>query len=211
VLIERGDLKVTHSLARNEGAKFSEAGLQTLVKRAVADGGFAEQLGRRIDIPLKLLRGLLARATDAVWSRLLASAAPEARQQIQLALASIVKEIGGEAAGPRNFTAASDSLVEELNRTGKLKEPVLHQFAIDRKYEEMTSTLAPFCEAPVQLVETMMKNASGEGTVTACRAAKLTWPTAAEVLKARFSRHSVTDKGIADADEAFYALPVTTA
>ena len=47
----------------------------------------------------------------------------------------------------------SDSLVKELNRTGKLKEAVLLQFAAERKYEEMTSTLALFCQARAPLVE----------------------------------------------------------
>jgi uncharacterized protein (DUF2336 family) len=210
ILIERGDQHVTHRLARNEGARFSETGFQTLVKKAEADGCLAEQLGRRIDIPLKLLRELLARATDAVRSRLLASAPPDARQQIQLALASIVKEISQQATGPRDFTA-SDSLVKELNRTGKLNEPVLYQFAVDRKYEEMTSTLALFCQARVQLVETLMKNPSSEGVVTACRAANLSWPTVAAILKVRFSHHSVTDQEVADANEAFRALTVATA
>jgi uncharacterized protein (DUF2336 family) len=210
VLIECGDQNVTHRLATNEGARFSETGFKTLVERAEADGGLAERLGRRIDIPLKLLRELLARATDAVRSRLLTSAPPDTRQQIQLALASIVKEIGKEAIDPRDFTA-SDSLVKELNRTGKLKEPVLYQFAVDRKYEEMTSTLALFCQARAQLVETLMKNASSEGVVTACRAANLSWPTVAAILEVRFSHHSVTDKEMADANEAFHALSVATA
>jgi uncharacterized protein (DUF2336 family) len=210
VLIERGDQHVRHRLARNESARFSETGFQALVKRAEADGGLAEKLGRRIDIPFKLLRELLARATDAVRSRLLASAPPDAQQQIQLALASIVKEISQQATGPRNFTA-SDDLVKELNRTGKLKESVLYQFAIDRKYEEMTSTLALFCQARVQLVETLMKNSSSEGVVTACRAANLSWPTVAAILNVRFSHHSVTDQELAEAKEAFYALSVATA
>jgi uncharacterized protein (DUF2336 family) len=131
VLIERGDNHVTHRLAINEGAKFSEEGFQTLAKKAEVDGGLAEQLGRRIDVPLKLLRELLARATDTVRSRLLASASPDARQKIQLALASVVKEINQQATGPRDF-AASDSLVNELNRQGKLKEPVFYQFALAR-------------------------------------------------------------------------------
>jgi uncharacterized protein (DUF2336 family) len=120
VLIERGDHNVTHRLARNAGARFSEAGYSAMVKKAEADGGLAEKLGLRLDIPLKLLRELLARATDAVRSRLLASASPEVQHQIQQALAGIAKEIGLEATGPRDFTA-SDSLVKELNRTGNLK------------------------------------------------------------------------------------------
>ena len=210
VLIERGDHNVTHRLARNAGARFSEAGFSAMVKKAEADGGLAEKLGLRLDIPLKLLRELLARATDAVRSRLLASASPEVQHQIQQALAGIAKEIGLEATGPRDFTA-SDSLVKELNRTGNLKEPVLYEFAIKRKYEEMTSTLALFCQARVQLVESLMKNPSSEGLVVACKAANLSWPTVAAIMKARFSHHSPSEQEVADARAAFLSLSLAAA
>jgi uncharacterized protein (DUF2336 family) len=212
VLIERGNQHVAHRLARNEGARFSEAGFQSLVKKAESDGGLAEKLGHRLDIPLKLLRELISRATDAVRSRLLASAPPEAQQHIQQALAGAVNEIRREAkvTGPRDF-AASDSLVKELNRTGKLKETVLVQFANENKFEEMTSTLALFSQARAQLIETLMKNPSSEGVVTACRAANLSWPTVAAILKARFSHHTVSEKELAEANEAFHTLSVVAA
>jgi uncharacterized protein (DUF2336 family) len=210
VLIERGDHHVTHRLARNAGARFSEAGFSELIRKAESDGSLAEKLGLRLDIPLKLLRELLSRATNAVRSRLLASASPEAQEQIQQALASIAKEIGQEATGPRDFTA-SDSLVKELNRTGNLKEHVLVRFAHDRKYEEMTSTLALFCQAKVQLIEALMKNPSSEGLVVACRSADLEWSTVTAILKARFSHHVVSEKEMADAKAAFSALSLASA
>jgi uncharacterized protein (DUF2336 family) len=210
VLIERGDQRVTHTLAGNAGAHFSEQGYQTLAKKAEADGDLAERLGCRIDMPLKLLRELLARATNAVRSRLLASAPPEKREQIQLALAAVAKEISRETAGPRDFTA-SDGLVKELNRTGKLKEAVLLQFATEGKFEEMTSTLALFSQARAELIEKLMINPSSEGIITACRASNLSWPTVAAILMARISHHSMSQQELADASDAFNALSVAAA
>jgi uncharacterized protein (DUF2336 family) len=210
VLIERGDNRVTNNLAGNDGASFSEQGYQTLVKKAEADGGLAEKLGCRLDMPLKLLRELLARATYAVRARLLATAPPEKMEQIQLALAAIAKEISREASGPRDFTA-SDGLVKELNRTGKLKEAVLLQFADEGKYEEMTSTLALLSQAKAELIEKLMMNSSSEGIITVCRAANLGWPTTAAILKARFSHHSVSEQELASASEAFSVLSVAAA
>jgi uncharacterized protein (DUF2336 family) len=210
VLIDRGDQRVSNNLAGNAGAHFSENGYQTLIRRAETDGGLAEKLGRRVDISFKLLRELLARATDAVRTRLLASAPAEARQNIQEALAAIAREIACEAYAPRDFTV-SDDLVKELNRTGKLKETVLYEFATEGKYEEMTSTLALFCQARTQLIETLLKHPSCEGVVTVCRAANITWKTAAAVLKARFSHHSISEMDLATAKEAFNTLSVVAA
>jgi uncharacterized protein (DUF2336 family) len=71
VLVRRGDRQVTHQLARNAGASFSETGFAALVKNAETDASLAEKLGVRLDLPVRLLRELLLRAADAVRSRLL--------------------------------------------------------------------------------------------------------------------------------------------
>ena len=205
VLVKRGDRQVYHALARNSGAHFSESGFATLVKKSESDETLAEKLGLRLDIPLQLLRQLLAKATDLVRSRLLAAATPENQEKIQRALASIANEVGREATGPRDF-ARSDSLVCELNRHGKLTEAVLVDFAKERKYEEMTATLALFCGAKSELIERLLKNAHHDGLIVACKAAKLTWPTVALILNARFSHHSVSQKELDTAKSAFIQL-----
>jgi hypothetical protein len=60
---------VHHTLARNSGARFSELGFAALVQKSANDEKLAERLGLRLDIPLTLLRQLLARAGDLVRSR----------------------------------------------------------------------------------------------------------------------------------------------
>ena len=89
VLVDRGSVEVHHALARNSGAQFSEAGFAALVKKSESDEKLAEKLGLRLDIPLGLLRQLLARATNLVRSRLLASASPENREKISRRLRTL--------------------------------------------------------------------------------------------------------------------------
>ena len=165
-----------HSLARNAGARFSETGFATLVNKSEADEKLAERLGLRLDLPLELLRQLLARATDFVRSRLLAAATPENQEQIQRALASIANEVSREATGPRDFKRADD-VVLELNRRGKLTEAALVEFVKERKYEETTAALALFCGAKSSLTERLLKNVRHDGLIVACKAGKLNWPT----------------------------------
>jgi uncharacterized protein (DUF2336 family) len=205
VLVERGDAQVHHSLARNAGARFSEIGYATLVQKSETDETLAEKLGLRLDIPLQLLRRLLASATDLVRSRLLAAATPENHEQIQRALASIANEVGREATGLRDFKRA-DSVVLELNRRGKLTEAVLVKFVMERQYEEMTATLALFCGAKSSLIERLLKNVSHDGLIVACKAAKLNWPTLELILQARFSHHAVSEQELRDAKDAFLEL-----
>jgi len=170
-----------------------------------SDEKLAEKLGLRLDIPLELLRQLLARATDLVRSRLLASASPEHQEQIQRAIASIANEVTREAINPRDFVRA-DNEVLELNRRGKLTEAVLVAFITERKYEEMTAALALFCGAKSPLIERLLKNIRHEGLVVACKAAKLTWSTVELILRTRFAHHLISDHELLEAKDGFLEL-----
>ena len=157
-----------------------------------------------------MLRQLLARATDLVRSRLLAAASPENREKIQSAIASIANEVAREAVKPRDF-ANADNVVLELNRLGKLNEATLVEFVKERKYEEMTATLALFCGAKSDLIERLLKNVRNEGLVIACKAAKLNWTTVSLILKARFNQHSVSEQELLEAKDNFLELSQASA
>ncbi len=205
VLVDRGDVQVRHTLARNADARFSEYSFSNLVMKSENDATLAEKLGLRLDIPLNLLRQLLARASDLVRSRLLASASPENQEKIERALASIMNEVRPETTGVRDFEEADD-IVLQLNRRGKLNETVFLDFVRDRKYEEMVATLALFCAAKSDLIEKLLKNVSYEGVVIACKAAKLHWPTVSFVLQNRFAQHSPSEQEIQQAKNSFFEL-----
>jgi uncharacterized protein (DUF2336 family) len=80
VLLSRGDSEVAETLAKNAGARFSESGFTTLVSRAETDESLAKKVGLRLDLPLRLLRELLLRATEAVRSWLISHAPPEGQE-----------------------------------------------------------------------------------------------------------------------------------
>jgi uncharacterized protein (DUF2336 family) len=95
VLPQRGDRD--HKLAGNSGAEFSETRFETRVRHSERDDQLAEKVGVRLDVPLRLFRELLLRATEAVRSRLLALAGPENRNQILSVLATISEDAHHEA------------------------------------------------------------------------------------------------------------------
>src|SRR5580698_85046 len=51
ILVERGDRDVVHSVVKNQGARFSDAGFRILVNRSSGDDALASELGMRGDIP----------------------------------------------------------------------------------------------------------------------------------------------------------------
>ena len=205
LLIERGNSEVHRTLALNAGAQLSEFGFTSLLRKSHGDEVLTESLGLRLDIPVQLLTQLLARATDRVRARLLAATKPESKEKVLQALASIGRDVVRHAAGPRDFTAA-EGLVETLNRQGKLNEAALTDFVQQGKYEEMTATLALFCNVKCQTVEQILKNVKNESVVIVCKAAKLSWPAARLVLENRFAHHMLSQQELDTAKDAFLEL-----
>ncbi|WP_162249388.1 DUF2336 domain-containing protein [Pseudolabrys sp. Root1462] len=210
VLLKRGQVAVAHALAQNRGARFSEDGFADLVRRAEGDDSLAEWVGKRLDIPLNLLRRLLAQATAIVRSKLLAAAPPERRADIQLALDEIASRITLEAERPRDYTAANGA-VFELNRQGQLTEAALLGFANDQRQDEVVATLALFCGVSTEIIEKLMQGVSAEGLIVACKASKLSWPTVAAILNVRFSHHALTDGELAEAKTSFLRISQSVA
>lgn len=88
VLVERGERKVIRNLANNATARFSEVGYTGMLAHAEADDELTEIIGLRVDLPVKYLRELLQRATEAVRARLAALAPPELQEEIKRVLAA---------------------------------------------------------------------------------------------------------------------------
>ena len=110
-----------------------------------------------------------------------------------------------EAANPRNFQRA-DNLVFELNRRGKLTDAVLLEFVKDRKYEEMTATLALFCGVKSDFIERILKSNDQKELIVACKAANLNWATVELILKTQFSYRPLSEKELGGAKDSFLEL-----
>src|SRR5262249_35208506 len=105
---------VSRALARNSGARFSEAGYLLLLGTAEHDDAVAEALGLRADLPPAMLNRLLSKATPTVRARLLKAAPPQSREKIQATINSIA---GGTGSAPIDADyAGALTMVDGLNR-----------------------------------------------------------------------------------------------
>jgi uncharacterized protein (DUF2336 family) len=210
VLLIRGDREVASRLATNSGARFSETGFATLVKAGESDAALAEKVGLRLDLPIRLLRELLLKATEAVRSRLLALATPENQNEIRRVLGTICSEIGHEVTAPRDFNKAL-ALVLSMQKEGQLNEAALLLFANARRYEETVAALSLLCGASIEIIKPVMKAVQPEGLLIPCKAADLKWATVSAILKNRVAHHSISDEAIAHCKSNFIALSKATA
>jgi uncharacterized protein (DUF2336 family) len=210
ILVERGDRGVVHRLANNLGAAFSETGYSELVKRAEKDESLALKIGQRLDIPFRLLRELLSKATEAVRARLLALAPPESEDQIQRALAAVSNEIIEEATAPRDFTRAQD-LVRQMHRLNHLNDEAVLKFANNHQYEEIVAALSELCSVPLDLIEQVMQYIHCDGLIIVCKAAELKWATLRAIMEHRVAHHAIPAQELSQAKADFIRLSKATA
>src|ERR1700742_3108466 len=76
VMVQRGERDVIRRAAANIGAAFSPVGYSALVKRAARDGVLTLTVGKRNDLPDRLLKELVAGSVNVVRRRLLGKGGP---------------------------------------------------------------------------------------------------------------------------------------
>ncbi|MFZ0056058.1 MAG: DUF2336 domain-containing protein, partial [Pseudolabrys sp.] len=207
-LVERGDREVARSIANNRHAHLSENAFTTLVERAEQDGVLAEKVGMRTDIPPRLFRQLLMRASEVVQKRLLAKAKPETQTEIQRVLAQVTDEVAAKAA-PRNYAAAL-AAVRRLHSQHKLGETDIADFARSGKYEETIAALAILCAVPVEVVDRLMNGERSDPVLILARASGFGWQTVKAILNGRPGAKP-SPHGLDVARENFERLTVITA
>ena len=204
-LIRRGDVNVTNALARNGGARFSECGYATLVGRAERDDSLTEKLGLRLDIPARVLRELLAMATDAVRARFLTATRPVMHEQSQAPMAvSVVPP------ARIDYTQAISEVIA-LNRAGKLSDSVVNRFAVKERYANVVAALSAMAEVKIEVIESLMKSDRLYGLIVACKASRLSWSTTTMIIRSRPGCPPVTQRELEQGLEVFDALLLSVA
>ena len=181
VLVRRGDPEVVRNVADNRSAKLSDGGFNVLVKRAEEDNVLAEKVGLRPDIPPRLFRELLVRATAVVQQRLLAAAKPETRAEVQRVLDKVSREFQAPA---RDYTEALREM-QTLHQSGKLDEDELANLAKDRKFEETVAALSVLCNVPIEAADRLLTGDRPDPILILCKACGFGWTTARAIISSR--------------------------
>lgn len=184
VLVQRGDLQVHRKLAASPNARFSELGMSRLVKSAEADDTLTEKLGLRLDLPLHLLRQLLAKASEIVRERLLRIAPAAHRDEIHGILASIGDNVMDELPSAPDFEVAGYT-VRRMKEEGDLDEIAFLQFVKSNRYAEWVMVLAEMCSTPHDILDRIFKSDRCESVIIPCRAAGFSWQTVRALVQSR--------------------------
>ncbi|HEY1153183.1 MAG TPA: DUF2336 domain-containing protein [Pseudolabrys sp.] len=211
ILVERGDRNVAYSVAANPGAQLSNTAFAQLVARSQDDNALAEKVGSRNDIPPRLFRDLLIKATDVVQRRLLASARPETQDEIRAILERVSGEVGAKiGAAPRDYSAALER-VRALHADGRLGENELAGYAQAQSYEETIAALSVLCAVPVDVIDRLLAGDRPDPILILGRAAGFSWETVRAIIGVRPGGKGTSTQGIEAARDNFDKLTAATA
>lgn len=210
VLVERGDRDVVHSVVKNNGARFSDAGFRILVKRSTGDDALAAQVGMRSDIPRQHFLMLLEKASSEVRGRLEAEN-PQASTAIEGVVAEVVGGIRNDARNASPDFAAAQAEVERQNRIRRIGEAEVYQYARDRKFEETAIALSLMCDTPIDVVERALLDPGAEIAIILAKVAGLSSTTTKAVLLLRAADRGLSAKDLEQSLSSFNRLQPDTA
>jgi uncharacterized protein (DUF2336 family) len=200
VLAERGDRNVVQLAVKNPGARFSDAGLHLLVRRATGDQALAAEMGKRGDIR----QWLAEKAARAERARLVAE---------QMNARAVPQETGDEPAdgdsGGRkaslDFTAARAE-VERQNRVHPIGDAEVYLYARDRKFAETAAALSLLCDTPFEVVERALLDPGAELVLVLAKVAGLSPATTRVILLLRAADRGISSDAIEQALASFERL-----
>jgi uncharacterized protein (DUF2336 family) len=212
VLVTRGNRDVVLSVTRNEGARFSDAGYGKLVDRSINDEVLAICVSMRKDIPQAHFNALIAKASEVVFEKLVASN-PDAIYEVHKVLSDITgQDSVAQPKTKRDYREAAAQF-DIARRSGAPVDPVVCEYAAKGKFEETVAALSSLCHAPIKLVESIMNDPRPESdfVLILAKAAGLSWPTTKQICILRRKVFRVSPQAIEAARHSFDHLRPGTA
>ena len=210
VLLKRGDSQVSHALAKNTGARFSEFGYATLV-----------------ETPKRTTRSPRSSGCDWTFrSRCCVSFFPELALRFATACSRPPhpkcerrsrrpSSRSSTRSPPRPLrpptTRESKSMVLALNRAGKLGDQTINRFATQGEYVNIVAALSLLTSVKTEAIEPLIANPRPDGLIVACKASRLNWSTTNMILRNRPHCRPLTRQELEDGREVFEALSLSSA
>ena len=194
VLVERGDRKVLRTVSGNEGASFSDKGLDTLITRSDGDTQVARNLAERSDeLPATQARRVLQIAAQM-------SLAPAPDVETEVIDASKNKQFARKA---RERRLEVRLLIADLKEGKREIDDVVTSLCEDDRAFDLAQVISTFSDIPNTQALRALLQKEASGIAVACKAMGLSENGFRHVLEMRASRLGIPAKQI-DRDLASY-------
>ena len=205
----RGDQKVVSSVARNNGARFSDFGFLHMIKRSETDSILAENLGLRKEIPRHMFQQLISKASDDV-KRKLERERPDLAGQIQTSVTDVTGALQSKFGPASKSYFIAKRVVATQHQYGNLNENSILEYARSHKIEETTVGLSLLCALPVDVVERALIDNNREMVLILAKALNFAWETAMSLLFLGAKDHRISARDLEDMKEEYGRLNTDT-
>ena len=208
-LVTRGNRDVLHSVASNNGARFSDFGFLHMIKRSEGDSILAEHLGLRKEIPRHMFQQLIAKASDDV-KRKLEQERPDLMGQIQTSVTDVTGALQSKFGPASNIYFAAKRAVAVQHQRGNLNENSILEYARSHKIEEAMVGLSLLCSLPVDVVERALVDNNREMALILAKALDFKWETAMSLLFLGAKDYRISSRDLDGLREEFASLNTET-
>ena len=210
VLVTRGNREVLVSTATNQGSRFSQLGLDTLVEKAGSDDTLALSVWARQDIPRQQMVRLFRQASDGL-RRQLEAAHPRHADSIRAAVSAAAEQVQAIArASSAQFQQARATLAE-LHADGRLDEAVLLQLVEENNFDGVATALSLLCELPIGTVERALSQGRYEQVLLFAKATQMSWQTTLALIRFQAAGTPVTQTEVDQYFASYSRMQVKTA
>lgn len=210
ILIERGEPIVVHTVAKNEGARFSDDSFRELVERSVDDTQLALHMGTRCDIPRHHFLKLLEIASAAVCSKMVA-ANPQFAYAVQGAVTEVVDDINLEVRNKSRDHAKEKRKVRRRKYWKELGEADVHAAARAQNFEKTVMALSVLAGCPIEMAERAVLNENPGVVQVVAKAAGCSWATVKSLLLMTVADRRMSRMDLDQARENYERLETRTA
>jgi uncharacterized protein (DUF2336 family) len=210
VLVKRGDRNVVHTVAKNAGARFSEAGFRLLVRRSSGDDALAMQVGSRRDLPRQHFLQLLEQASSTVRARL-AAENPQAAATVEGVLSEVVMGIRNETRKVSAEYAAAVAEIDKIKQAGQLGEAEVYRFAREGRFEETAVALSELSGVELDAVERGLHDRGHEIALILAKLAGLSSTGAKAIILLKTAARGISAQDLDQAMRSYEKLQVDTA
>ncbi len=210
ILIRRGERRVVHAVAGNQGANISDSGFRELVARSGDDTALALHVGTRRDIPRHHFLKLLETASASVQSKLI-EANRQLADAVRDAVTDVVDDINEKARNEFHDHARARNRVKRLQDWKDLKEADVHAAARAQNFEQTVMTLSALAGCPIEMAERAVLSDNPGAVQIIAKVAGCSWTTVKALLLMTVADRRMSKSDLDRAHENFERLEWRTA
>ena len=210
VLVDRGDTRVVHRVARNRRAPFSLPGYDKLIVRARRDRNLTLTVGERRELPRHCFLKLLETASASVRAQL-EVAHPQFAAKVQVSIDEVAADFQQEARELSKQHALAARKVQSRLRGRDATDADVHAPAHAQDFDRTALSFARLGDFPLAVVERALLDSGVDMVMVLAKVAGCSWTTVRALLQMRDAGRNLNADNMQRCAEQYRKLKLETA